>query len=599
MVCTIEFPLNYTSLLVMNEQTSIRSQILRLVLGSVFVTLVLALCYTGFEFHDTIRSARVREATATALLLSENATVTVSFSDPSGATGDLESLSVMPSAKGAVVLDEEGNYASRYGVFDEENCPHDATRYRNINELHTEFHGSFLHVAIPLQEGDERLGVLVTVTDTSDIQTRFYSTITSLLLVSGVLIAIVLIIAVRLVNNLVGPILDLTNVAREVSVSQDYSLRVNTHGEGETRTLCRQFNDMLSHIESSNVQVKLTKEELYHVNESLERRVVDRTRALEAANNRLTEENTKREEALMELTKVQSQLVESSRAAGMAEIANGVLHNIGNVLNSVKVSASMATTKISGLKITPISRTASLLKEKKQTMGDEWVTFDGLEYVPDLLDELGKSLEASQTATVEELRELDQNIKFIEEILRSQQNHARSPGVKERVQADEIFDTSLKLVSSGKRFAGMDVTRDYQFCDEVPLDKNRVMQILSNFIKTGFEAMDRTPPDQIVLHLSISQPKPDWVRFSVKDNGHGIPPERLSNLFTYGFTTKKTGHGFGLHSAACAAREMGGEIHIESEGEKMGATFSLDLPLLPVESPAEPAESVPEQTALV
>ena len=581
----------------MNEQTSIRSQVLRLVLGTVFVTLILGLCYTGFEFHHTIRSSRLREATATARLLAEDATNTVSISSPSGAAGDLESLSVIPSTKGAVVLDAEGRYTSRYGVFENDHCPHDATRHKGIDRLHTEFHGSFLHVAIPLIKGDERLGVLVTVTDTSDIQTRFYSTITSLLLVLGALTAVMTIVAVRLVNNVVGPIHDLTNVAREVSVSQDYSLRVNIHGKGATRTFCRQFNDMLSHIETSNVQLKLTKEELYHVNESLERRVVERTKALETANNRLTEENTKREEALMELTKVQSQLVESSRAAGMAEIANGVLHNIGNVLNSVKVSASMATSRINGLKITPISRTASLLKEKKQSMGAEWVTFDGLKHVPDLLDELCQSLEASQTATVEELRELDQNIQFIEEIVLSQQNHARSPGVTERVRTDQIFDASLKLVSSGKRFTGMDVTRDYQFCEEILLDKNRVMQILSNLIKNGFEAMEQTPPNRMVLHLSISQPEPDWIRFSVKDNGHGIPPERLSRLFTYGFTTKKTGHGFGLHSAACAAREMHGAVHIDSEGEGRGATFSLDLPRIELAGSTESSDVVREKNS--
>ena len=65
----------------------------------------------------------------------------------------------------------------------------------------------------------------------------------------------------------------------------------------------------------------------------------------------------------------------------------------------------------------------------------------------------------------------------------------------------------------------------------------------------------------------------------VTDNGEGIPKENLTRIFQHGFTTKKTGHGFGLHSGSNAAREMGGSLNVRSDGTGTGATFILELPL--------------------
>jgi two-component system, LuxR family, sensor kinase FixL len=69
------------------------------------------------------------------------------------------------------------------------------------------------------------------------------------------------------------------------------------------------------------------------------------------------------------------------------------------------------------------------------------------------------------------------------------------------------------------------------------------------------------------------------LRITVADNGVGVAPESFSRLFTQGFTTKKEGHGFGLHSSALAAEEMGGTLTCVSEGPGRGAAFTLELPL--------------------
>ncbi|MBT5707447.1 MAG: ATP-binding protein [Verrucomicrobia bacterium] len=74
-------------------------------------------------------------------------------------------------------------------------------------------------------------------------------------------------------------------------------------------------------------------------------------------------------------------------------------------------------------------------------------------------------------------------------------------------------------------------------------------------------------------------PSPHGVRISVIDTGVGIPKENLTKIFAFGFTTRKEGHGFGLHSSALAAKEMGGELTGESDGMEKGAAFHLDLPI--------------------
>jgi signal transduction histidine kinase len=81
---------------------------------------------------------------------------------------------------------------------------------------------------------------------------------------------------------------------------------------------------------------------------------------------------------------------------------------------------------------------------------------------------------------------------------------------------------------------------------------------------------------QVTLRVASGEGR---VRVSVIDNGVGIPAENLTRIFNQGFTTRKDGHGFGLHSGALAARELGGSLHVHSDGAGQGASFTLELPL--------------------
>src|SRR5437899_6179087 len=119
----------------------------------------------------------------------------------------------------------------------------------------------------------------------------------------------------------------------------------------------------------------------------------------------------------------------------------------------------------------------------------------------------------------------------------------------------------------------------------VALDKHKVLQILVNVMRNAKYALDDGGREDKRLVLSIGMNGNDRVKLSVIDNGVGIAPENLTKIFSHGFTTKKDGHGFGLHSGALAAKEMGGRLIAHSHGVGRGATFTLELPLVNKHSP--------------
>lgn len=284
------------------------------------------------------------------------------------------------------------------------------------------------------------------------------------------------------------------------------------------------------------------------------------------------------EERTAQLRGAQAQLVDSARQAGMAEIATNVLHNVGNVLNSVNVSANLAVQKVRGSKSAGLGRAVSLMQEHRDDLGDFLTTDARGKALPHYLEELAKTLAVEQAAVAAELVRLTDGVDHIKKIVSAQQSLAGVSAVVEPVNVRELVEDALRMAG----VLGNDtvaVERDLPADTLLSLDRHRILLVLLNVIGNAMHAMKRNAerPRRLSIRAEVADAKA--VRITVSDTGEGIPAENLTRIFAHGFTTHVDGHGFGLHSSALAAKEMGGTLEVHSDGPGAGASFTLELPL--------------------
>jgi len=288
---------------------------------------------------------------------------------------------------------------------------------------------------------------------------------------------------------------------------------------------------------------------------------------------------TKRKETEARLEAANKGLHEVSRQAGMAEVATGVLHNVGNVLNSVNVSASLVMDSVKQSKVANVGKTAELLREHEADL-PAFLTGDPRgRKVVGYLGQLAELLVAEQASNIRELDDLTRHVEHIKDIVAMQQHYAKFVGVSEVVKVTDLVEDALLLNAGALARHDIQLTRDY--APEpilITVEKHKVLQILINLIGNAKYACDESGRRDKRMTLSVTRDT-TCARISVADNGVGIAPENLRRIFTYGFTTRKDGHGFGLHSGAIAAKEMNGALLVRSEGSGRGSVFTLELPL--------------------
>jgi PAS domain S-box-containing protein len=289
---------------------------------------------------------------------------------------------------------------------------------------------------------------------------------------------------------------------------------------------------------------------------------------------------TERKRAVEQMVAMQKELLEVSRKAGMAEVATGVLHNVGNVLNSVCVSATLLREQLTLSKLKGLIRAVGMLRQHPGDLGEYMTQHEKGKLLPNFFIKVSEQLEAEQEQLHKELNNLGANLEHIKEIVAMQQNYAKVAGVVETLSPRELMEDAIRMNEVALNRHGVNLVRDFQTVPEVSVDKHKVLQVLTNLIRNAKYATDHAPTSDKQIILRISQPENNGpVQLSVVDNGLGIAPENMTRIFGGGFTTKKDGHGFGLHSSANAAKEMGGRLFAESEGPGKGATFILELPV--------------------
>jgi len=278
-----------------------------------------------------------------------------------------------------------------------------------------------------------------------------------------------------------------------------------------------------------------------------------------------------------ELRTVQASLVDTARRAGMAEIASNILHNVGNVLNSVNVSADLIGQRLRQTKSSGFGKAVQLMAEHEHDLGRFFTEDDKGKRLPGYLNKLVSTVSAEQADMLQELDLLIQRVDHIKGIVAMQQSYAGTSCVLDSVRIAELIQDALQMNESALVRHKVKVHSQIADLPAMQLDRSRILQILMNLLSNAKQACSQGHPGEGQIWLTADE-RDGMLHIEVKDDGIGIPPENLTRVFAHGFTTKRDGHGFGLHSCVLAAKDMGGSLEVHSEGAGQGATFILKIP---------------------
>ena len=289
---------------------------------------------------------------------------------------------------------------------------------------------------------------------------------------------------------------------------------------------------------------------------------------------------TQRKQAELELEAMNLKLRDTARQAGKAEIATEVLHNVGNVLNSVNVSANLIREQVDRSHVSDLVKAAALMEEHLESLETYLTQDEKGKILPQFLVDISKQVASDEQTIFEEATFLIDNIDHIKAIVASQQSLAGVSGVIEKVSLPELLEDAIQIEFCMDKGDSVRIVRELDDVDPVFVDKQKLLQVVVNLIGNARMACLESGQEskQITLRLHRSSRDEDVVSIEVCDNGVGIPAENLTRIFAHGFTTRKEGRGFGLHSAAILAKELNGNLAAFSDGPDSGAMFRLDIP---------------------
>lgn len=525
--------------------------------------MALLLACGAFVTHElmTARDALVDDLTSAAAIIAHNSAAALTFDDPDSAAETMQSLSTQPGVIGAALYDRDGALFAQYVSGRDSFSPPAAEPAGH------RFDGDRLKLYHEFSLAGEPAGIVYIESHDEGLIERFgrYALIALvvMLLSSGV----GLLLSAKLQRVIAAPVADLTDAMHAVK-SGNYSVRAAKHGNDELGSLIDGFNAMLDQIQAQD-------RALQEARDHLERRVEERTRELQ-------QEIAERELAQAEVEKVHTQLVDASRRAGMAEVATNVLHNVGNVLNSVNVSATLISEQAERSKVAGLPRLSALLGQHTGDLARFFTQDPRGKHVPGYIGKLAEQLLAERAFLLKECEALRARVEHIKAIVAMQQSYSTVAGVKEAMDIAALVEDALRMNMGSLQRHDVEVVREIASVPQVVTEKHKVLQILVNLLRNAGDSCKASgrADKRITVRVTESAGR---VRVSVLDNGVGIPAENMTQIFAHGFTTKKDGHGFGLHGGALAARELGGSLSAHSDGVDRGAEFRLELPVTTAE----------------
>lgn len=521
-------------------------------LGTILFAGVSLFAYQTFQLRQQFQL----EIGTLTRMVANYAVAPVTFQDVRGMEEVLSPLSSRPEVQFAELRDNQGNILARLG-------PHVPDPSLVSTNSGSTYRGWWLTCRETLRpaDGSEVMGELVLG---ATFNTLFYDAllkfIPALLFIAAVC-AVGMVMMTRFSSRIVLGGLDrLSKSVAQIASTSDYNVRATVFGQDEVGDLTVTFNEMLDKLQSSDSEIRAS-------NRSLANEISERKR-LEKA------------------------LVDSSRLAGMAEVATSVLHNVGNVLNSVNISTIMLRDSLDSSKLQSLQRTTELMAPHLDDPGPFFSTDPKGRLVPKFITEITHQLANEHTKLLAEIQSVIVNVEHIKEIVSTQQSYSRTAGVSEIINPGELIEDAVRINQPSMDRHAVKVTREIPSDISLQGDRHKILQILVNLVSNAVHAVKHG--DLSLRHIEIRM----WldhglVSIAIRDHGVGIEAKNLTRIFQHGFTTRADGHGFGLHSGAIAARELGGQLNVTSDGVGQGACFTLLIPVVPPTIPVGPNSNHP------
>ena len=297
----------------------------------------------------------------------------------------------------------------------------------------------------------------------------------------------------------------------------------------------------------------------------------------------ISEMNTELEQMLedqsSQLDNLHEEMEVATQQLNMAQMATGALHNVKNVLNSLIVGTSMMGKILATSKIGKVSKVAQLLMENRSELGTFLSEGERGRFLPNFLASLAGSLEKEHDMIRQELHGLTKNLEHIKFSIQLQLASTRLSENSEFVSLNDLVEDALQVNASAINRLGVRIQRGGATMPPIPGNRHKVLQVIVNLISNALNALEDVSEGNRTLEIRLEMPDETKAAVTVIDSGIGISRENLDDIFNYGFTTRKAGHGFGLHSCLQLASEMGGNLSAHSDGMGRGASFTLTLPL--------------------
>jgi signal transduction histidine kinase len=288
---------------------------------------------------------------------------------------------------------------------------------------------------------------------------------------------------------------------------------------------------------------------------------------------------TERKRMEEEKLQLHEQLLDTSRQLGMAEVATGVLHNVGNVLNSINVSIGVIRDLLKNSMVGDVGRISQLLEKHRDDLGAYFSQNPKGKQVPGYLEKLSGQLMEEKRVALLELDRLRENAGHAQQCVAAQQDLANPSGITEEpVSLAELIDEALTVNQDVLEMFSIKVIREFQEVPQAIVDKHQVLRILVDVIRNACQAMESISLKQLIVRVKLIIGPPDSICVEVQDTGSGILLDDLTRIFGQGYSTQYGGRGLSLHRGALMAKNMGGALRVQSEGAGKGATFFLDLP---------------------